>query len=122
MWLFSKAGFFSVVESSEPSPSGEDLLSVRARIEGDLDRLRKMYAPKLGPTVILPNRDYPYRAYITKEALAEAMVRLSLDIDYGNFKNMVTQVFGHLRHDLYSKVWGVMFGAESKVGKEKPLS
>lgn len=119
VWIFTKVGFFSVVESSEPSPNGEDLLSVRARIEGDLDRLRNAYAPKLGPTVILPGRDYPYRAYVTKEGLSEAMVRMTLDIDYGNFKNMVTQVFGHARHSLYAKVWSVMFGAEQKVGKEK---
>lgn len=117
MWLFTKAGFFSVVQSSESED--ESVLSVRARIGGDLDRLREMYMPKLGPTVQLPGRDYPYRAYIQKEALAEGMVRLALDIDYGNFKSMVMTAFGLAREQLYAKVWGVMYDAERKIGKER---
>lgn len=122
MWLFTKVGFFSVVESAEPQPElggPGDVLSIRARVEGDLDALRAAYAPKLGPTIMIPNRDYPYRAYITKEALAEGMVRMTLDLDYGNFKSMVGKVQGYERAHLYSEVWGVMNDAERKLGKGK---
>ncbi len=118
MWLFTKVGFFSAVESAE-HPNDEAMLSVRARIEGDLDELRKAYAPNLGPTVILPGRDYPYRAYITKEHWAEALARAALDLDYGNFKSKVAQAQGYDRSHLYGEVWGVMNDSERKLGKGK---
>jgi hypothetical protein len=93
-----------------------DVLSVRARVDGDLESLRSSYAPKLGPTVQLGSgRDYPYRAYISKEGFAEAMCRASLDIDYGNFKSMVMKVAGFARKTLYAKVWSVMNDAETKM-------
>lgn len=135
MWLFTKVGFFSVVEASEDrkeidsltsgfkfegAQKDDTLLSIRARIEGDLDLLRAQYAPGLSPTVILgAHRDYPYRAYISKEKFAEAMCRAALDIDYGNFKSMIMRVFGMAREVLYAKVWGVMNEAEKKIGTEK---
>lgn len=132
MWLFTKVGFFSAVQCSVETPheskqfpkleTGEtplDFLSIRARVEGDLERLRKAYAPELGPTIELPGRDYPYRAYISKEKFAEAMVRAVLDTDYGNFKDMITRVFGRLRHDLYAKVWSVMYGADEKLARSE---
>jgi hypothetical protein len=138
MWLFTKAGFFSAVVASEDrkqiaeltngfdfggSPT-EPLLAIRARVESDLDRLRA-YAPKLGPTVLLgEHRDYPYRAYITKEAWAETLCRLALDVDYNNFKGMVVRVFGSARYHLYHLVWDVMDKAEKKLGngEKKPPS
>lgn len=135
MWLFTKVGFFSVVEASEDrkeineltngfkfagAADNDTLLSIRARIEGDLDLLRSAYAPELSPTVLLgPHRDYPYRAYISKEKFAEAMCRAALDIDYGNFKGMIMRVFGISRELLYAKVWGVMNNADQKLGTEK---
>lgn len=119
MWLFTKVGFFSVVQSSEPQPKlGLDALSVRSRIEGDLESLRAAYAPTLSETVILPGRDYPYRAYISKEAFAEAMCRAALDLDYDNFKSMVAKVQGYERAHLYSSVWGVMYDADKKLAKK----
>lgn len=132
MWLFTKVGFFSAVQCSVETPheskvfpklkTGEtalDFLSIRARVEGDLERLRGAYAPELGPTIELPGRDYPYRAYISKDHFAAAMCRASLDIDYGNFKDMITREFGRLRHDLYAKVWGVMYGADEKLARSE---
>lgn len=132
MWLFTKAGFFSAVQCSVETPheskvfpkmkTGEtalDYVSIRARIAGDLERLRADYAPELGPTIELPGRDYPYRAYLAKEKFAEALCRAALDIDYGNFKDMITREFGRARHDLYAKVWGVMFGSNEKLKSEK---
>lgn len=123
MWLFTKVGFFSVVQTDVddlPKGVGElgDVLSVRARVEGDLDAFRSAYAPDLTPTIMLPGRDYPYRGFITKDNLSKAMVRMTLDLDYGNFKSMVAKVQGYDRAHLYSEVWGVMNGAERKLGKK----
>lgn len=110
MWIFSKVGFFSATVSESGS------LQVRARVREDLDNLRKTYAPKLGETVELPGRDYPYRAYISHEHFAEAMTRMTLDIDYGNFKDKVAKTQGYDRAHLYGGVWGVMNDAERKLG------
>lgn len=125
MWLFCKAGFFSVVEAAEPQPDmggrGE-VLSIRARVAADLDVLKAAYAPKLGPTVRLLGRDYPYRAYTTKEAFAEVMVRVALDLSYGDFKSMVAKEHGHERAHLYSEVWSVMKGAEDKLKADQQLA
>jgi hypothetical protein len=131
MWLFTKVGFFSAVQCGPETPheskafpkmkTGEmatDFLTIRARIAGDLERLRADYAPELGPTIELPGRDYPYRAYIRKEQFAAALCRASLDIDYGNFKDMITREFGNFRHNLYAKVWSVMYGADAKLEGE----
>lgn len=120
MWLFTKVGFFSVVLSSESKPevgNEDDVLSIRARIKGDLEKLRSSYAPELTDTIELPGRDYPYRAYISKEKFAAAMCRAALDVDYGNFKSMIHRTVGLARELLYSKVWGVMNGSDEKLAQ-----
>jgi len=132
MWLFSTVGFFSIVQCDANSTyestafpklnSGElvtDVLSVRARVPEDLDALRAKYAPKLGETVLIPGRDYPARAYIQREAWAEAMVRIVLDLSYKNYKSEVARVQGVDRAHLYGDVWSVMYGAEQKLKKPK---
>jgi hypothetical protein len=116
MWLFTKVGFFSVVLEEEGNDGDDARLMVRARVGEDLAKLRSTYAPKLSATVEWPGRDYPYRAFITKEEMAEAMVRITLDIDYGNFKSKVAEEQGYDRAHLYGAVWGVMNNAESKLG------
>lgn len=119
MWLFTKVGFFSAVlkeESETEKTVAEQVVMVRARVREDLDAFRKMYAPKLGPTLEWPGRDYPYRGLITKRDLAEAMAKAVLDLDYDNFKSKVAQEQGYDRAHLYGAVWGVMNDAESKLG------
>ncbi len=116
MWLFTKVGFFSVVTADRRK--GEPLqLMVRARIADDLHALRSSYAPDLGPTLHNAGTDYPYRAIITREGWAAAMTKLALDLDYRNFKDEVEERQGMARHDLYAKVWGIMHGAEAKLGQ-----
>lgn len=42
MWLFTTFGFFSIIEKEKG-----DVLTVRARVRADLDRLRECYLPSL---------------------------------------------------------------------------
>lgn len=119
MWLFTKVGFFSAVlkdESESSKPVSEQVVMVRARVREDLEQFRSAYAPKLGQTLEWPGRDYPYRGLITKRDLAEAMARVTLDLDYDNFKSKVAQTQGYDRAHLYGAVWGVMNDAEAKLG------
>ena len=58
MWLFTKFGFYSVVQKP-----GEDCLTVRSRVREDLDPLREQYLPNLGQTLDHVETDYPFRAH-----------------------------------------------------------
>ena len=56
MWLFCKSGFFSAVQHFED----KNTIPVRARFEGDLERLCARHG--IEPDVdITPNNDYRYR-------------------------------------------------------------
>lgn len=127
MWIFTKFGFFSVTEVKDygsgkgsvfhsPLPiQPPGTLQVRARVRGDLEELKRLYLPSLSDTVEIAGRDYPYRAFATKEAVASAMYYAAMDIDYGNFKNEVLNEQGIARELLYSDVWSVMYQAERKL-------
>jgi hypothetical protein len=86
------------------SEFGHELM-VRARHAGDLDRLRAGSLPSLGPTVELPGRDYPVRAFTTRRAFADALAEMALALDYGNFKHAVAERHSPARAHVYAKVW-----------------
>ena len=106
MWLFTRLGFFSIVE--KPEDRGEDRLTVRARVRADLAALRGRYLPELGP-VSDRGGDYRYHAKAPRRAVARALAAAAADIDYANFKNEVARAQGPVRHDLYARVWDVMY-------------
>jgi hypothetical protein len=101
VWLFTPDGFFSVVDGGEFHKE----LMVRARDPRDLDRLRGSHLPELGPNIELPGRDYPVRAFTTREALAKCLSSLALALDYSNFKSTVRARHSPARADIYGKVW-----------------
>jgi hypothetical protein len=101
MWLFIPEGFFSIVTAEEFGHP----LQVRARCEEDLDRLRKSYLPKLGSNVALLGRDYPWRAFTTREDLAEGLAKIAQGLDYSNFKNEVAVRHSYDRAHVYGEVW-----------------
>ena len=103
MWIFSSCGFFSVVEKPEDLVSG--MLTVRARVKGDLDALRAEYMPELGPIVTAGGSDYIFRARISREAFHQGTRRLVESIHYPSFKNVVFTKQGPNRARVYGKVW-----------------
>ncbi len=111
MWIFSRKGFFSVVEDAQ-DPSR---LVVRARVAADLDALRAD-VPDLSPTITTPARDYPYRAFCSRDGMAAGLAKQVLEIDYANFKREVERVQGLPRERLYAQVWSVMSSAEARLG------
>lgn len=115
MWLFTTFGFYSVTQVKDYP----DRLQVRARVRGDLDNLRTTYLPELSETVELKGRDYPYRGYVERAALAEAMPKIVMDLTYSNFKSEVLVTQGLARERLYGRVWSVMFNAERKIEEEQ---
>jgi len=103
MWLFTTAGFYSIVE--KPGDREAGTLTVRARVAADLDRLRQGPLPALGPTIETRHADYHFRAQAPREALALALAHLVRDLDYGNFKSAVGRRQGADREHTYHGVW-----------------
>ena len=108
MWLFTPFGFFSVVRRNPR----DTFLTVRARVEADLDRLRETYMPELGPTLRHLGTDYPVRARIGYEDFARGLAAIVHDIDYSNFKNEVNRKMGPKRANIYHKAWADLLELE----------
>ena len=108
MWLITNFGFFSIVQKT-----GDRDLTIRSRVKGDLEALRKKYLPGLGEITKSDVTDYRYRAKVSSAELAEAMGKIIRDITYDNFKNCVAEQQGHKRAHIYHKVWGDLIGLEA---------
>jgi hypothetical protein len=102
MWLLTPDGFYSIVQKA-----GEDELCVRARDAGDLDRLRARFLPTLTDTIETRGGDYRYRAWVSRDALAEGLAAIARDLDYANFKDEVARRDPERAH-VYSRVWNVL--------------
>lgn len=96
MWICLNNAFLSVIEPTR----GSDVLRVRARRKGDIEKV--FPDAKVQRT---PGRDYLYRAEIDRELVAQAMAEQVRNISYGNFKDSV----GNKKlHDAYARFWGIM--------------
>lgn len=120
MWIFTKQGFFSVVQDfRDPS-----VLLVRARDRADLERLAEgLRAP---PEILVTAQgDYPFRVFLSRRDFASLLASLAADIDYTNFKAAVGESAGLARSGLYAKVWTLMreLGRpEGGAGESRPHS
>jgi hypothetical protein len=104
MWLFTKVGFYSVVQDGDRT----GVLVVRSRDKKDLETLVAKQPEIFTEIVHLPGRDYAWRSFVYQAAFAPLLAQLVLEIDYSNFKSKVEQDQGLPRELLYSEVWGVM--------------
>lgn len=112
MWITLNNAFVSVVAHREK----RDILLVRARFEGDLQRLFPAFADRVHRT---PSADYLFRVEVPRQAVASVMAEQIVGIQYPNFKNSVRE---HWRHEVYSDVWSVMYREQhsrSHVGRDK---
>jgi hypothetical protein len=123
MWIFTAYCFLSVVEDRRH----KNRVCVRARCAQDLDTFRTKYCSRLGPTIKAKGAvaDYPCRAFVGKQAFANAMGRVAMDIDYTNYKSRVTQTQGWTREGVYMRVWGLLRDAQSRgdfdlLGDDRP--
>lgn len=116
MWVFTPEAFFSAVQKY-----GTDFITVRARVQGDLDKLRK-YMPGLGPEQKGGGTDYPFRATVSKADFKEGMAKLADTVDYDNFKSETARVSGHDRAHIYHEVWDVHYSMTKRLAKPKTAS
>lgn len=107
MWLVTDIGFFSIVE--KPGDAEAGTLTVRARVRADLERLRDLYLPELGPISESGVNDYCFRARAPRADVAAAMSKAVESIQYSNFKSRVRQTQGPKRESLLHDVWHVLY-------------
>ena len=112
MWLFTRQGFFSLVE--KPGDRTAALLTVRARADGDLDALRAQHLPELGPVQADAGSDYRFRAQAPRSAVARALAAAVEAIDYDNFKHQVALEQGVDRARTYAEVWQALLALEGR--------
>jgi hypothetical protein len=105
MWLITPVGFFSIVR--KPGDLAAGTLTVRARSREDLEALAATL-PSLGPIADRGGTDYPYRARVPRDALAEAFAAMLRGIDYPNFKDVVAARQGPERAATYGEVWSTL--------------
>ena len=104
MWLFLNNAFVSIVA---PLPNRgvdpDDFLVVRARIQGDIERL----FPKAKVTSSKAT-DYQFRAVVSRDDVATKIAeQVVLGINYTNFKDSIPKA-DNKRHAAYLRVWAIM--------------
>jgi len=96
VWIHLSDAFLSVVAHRHDP----DMLLVRGRVEGDIQRVF--------PAAIVtmtPDADYRYRATIPRKTVAAALAEQVASISYPNFKSSIKEAD---RHDACMDVWSVM--------------
>jgi len=113
MWIFTKEGFFSVVQ--KPDQKRSDMVTIRSRDKRDLLNLAKV----IGRHAIVENggTDYEFRLTCHKKSLKEFLANQVNEIDYANFKHEI-QVRDQKRASVYSEVWVAMLGAARSIKKK----
>lgn len=103
MWILSKHGFYAVAENRDDKST----VIVRARVRKDLERF-VVLVPGGAKITYHHNYDYPYRIIIGKGPYVDAMVQIASNVDYDNFKSLITKLYGHARHMVYMTVWSAL--------------
>ena len=104
MWVFLNNSFLSIIDpdgayDGSKGPVGNKLL-VRGRFKGDIERV----FPRSKVTET-PDRDYRYRALVSRETVAQAMYRAVMANGAKNFKGSTKEQW---RHDAYMSCWFAM--------------
>lgn len=108
MWLFTKRGFYSIVEDSLKIGSWQ----VRARVKVDLENLIQVIGYG-GQLITTPRADYRYRIVIDAHQLIKIMTTMAKDINYTNFKNeCAKRVDQDHNYDALHEIWGVMYSVQ----------
>lgn len=104
MWIFTRDGFFIVVQHR----SYPQKLLVRARTKVDLQRCRRRLPRNEGKVTHTLDEDYPWCVLVTKASWARYVSQQALEIDYPNFEAAMAASFDGMRLRQLHDVWGVM--------------
>ena len=93
MWVFTRSSFLSLVSD----PNDPDMLTVRARHRGDIEKLFPAYTASM-----TPGRDYRYRCVIPRQEVTQALLSEVSKVIYSNFKDSIPNA---KRAHWYCWVW-----------------
>ncbi len=110
MWIMLSDSFLSIV-AFNGRPARPDVLLVRGRLQGDIERVFPDADVKH-----TPDRDYAYRALVPRTVVAAAIAKRVEAIDYPNFKNSVQN---ERRHDAYLECWVAMADLQRRAAREQ---
>ena len=99
MWIVLNKSFLSIVKNR----NDENQLLVRARVEGDIEKVFEN-----ADVFEDNNADYKYRSYINRNIVAEIIKNELLNINYDNFKNSVAKNETE-RKNAYMNVWSALY-------------
>ena len=107
MWLFTKFGFYSIVQDQQ----NKAIFKVRARKKSDIEALKKhVLILSECPIHCDKKADYWFRIFINPIQLQQLMLFLANSLDYFNFKESIylnkTQ---NDKLEAYHQVWDVMY-------------
>src|ERR1022692_1835192 len=84
-WLITPFG--ALYPASVPAGiGGPDVLQVRARRAGYIDKFRELYCQDMQPTTATKHLDYQYRALCDRQAFASAVAEMTMGIDSQKMK------------------------------------
>jgi hypothetical protein len=104
MWLMTTFGFFSIIQERPD----DTLLTIRGSARGDLEALRDRYLPRLSDIEEGPETDHKFRAQASREAVAQALSRIAMDIDYATFKETTRELEGSRAARIQGGLWEVL--------------
>jgi hypothetical protein len=111
MWVFLNDAFFSIVADRDNT----EVLVVRARIPGDLERA---FGTDI-EVIESDDSDYRFRAFLYRDFVSGVISNKIMNIDYDNFKSSIGGLDGS-RSYFYLKVWSIMEDWQSKLfGRSK---
>ncbi|MGD9599919.1 MAG: hypothetical protein AB7P94_16775 [Steroidobacteraceae bacterium] len=102
MWVYLSDAFLSIVAHRDKP----ETLLVRARFEGDLERVFPDHAGQVQRT---PRADYLFRVEVPRDEVALMLALSAVAIDAPNFKASVAEPW---RAKVCSDVWSVMWKAQ----------
>ncbi len=111
MWLFTKDGFFSVVQ--KPHQVGTEMITIRSRDKKDLLNFLQKVALKPDRLLTTPHADYECRVDVPKSLWAGYLAKCAEEIDYDNFKHMVEERDQERAH-IYLGVWSAMLSLSKR--------
>ncbi|WP_441280588.1 hypothetical protein [Tardiphaga sp. 862_B3_N1_1] len=99
MWVCLNNAFLSIVEPNRGDKGSSPVLLVRARRLGDIETVFPDAKVEKRP-----ERDYLFRALISREDVGMALMAQAMGINYNNFKDSVRD---HKLHDAYAAFWSI---------------
>ena len=106
IWVHTQDGFYAITAFDAriggQREDAADLLVIRARVIGDLERIEEWIGSEILAT---PTADYPFRVIASRAAWTEYLGHATSAVTYRNFKDRVDERLGTRRHDVLLTVW-----------------